>query len=100
MTDLEALAKLASEDARLWAGYGRGDGKNDADYLVEHTKYQQAASPDVVLALVRVALAAEGALPVAWVSYEGDSWFADNAGIGDAEGKLAALQDALADLDR
>ena len=86
MTDLEALAKLATEDAKLWAGYGRGDGKNDADYLAVHTKYQQAASPDVVLALVRVAQAA--AKSVEW---------------GDVGGLLladvVAVRAALADLD-
>ena len=76
MTDLEALARLAQEEKRLWAGYGRGDGKNDADYLVAHQSYHSAASPDVVLALVRVALAAKVITdrPGVWDA-GGDAWW-------------------------
>ena len=57
--DLAALAKLAAEADSLRASYGRGNRRDDADYLDARTLFEKAASPDVVAALVRVALAAQ-----------------------------------------
>ena len=92
--DLAALAKLASEAVRLKAIYGRGNRRDDMDYVATIREYQRAASPDVVAALVRVALAAR-AVPQSFDYFE--SSFESSVPFLAAIDKLRA---ALADLDR
>lgn len=89
MTDLEALAKLAQEATPgPWVA---GDADEQDTFLSTiswaDAAYIAAASPDVVLALVKVALAAGRCL----------EW-GDVGGL--LTGDVAALRAALADLDR
>jgi len=110
MTDLEALAKLAQEATPgplTLIAYQHGGGRLHRENVLIADFYQEtnrdfyaAASPDVVLALVRVALAAK-----AW----GDAMAQKDAAANlsewsDAETEESvaahALRAALADLDR
>jgi hypothetical protein len=66
MTDLEALAKLASEatrEAEHEAEYRRTHPAIDWELFTARHEFRDAASPDVVLALVRVALVAKSHHP-------------------------------------
>jgi hypothetical protein len=81
MTDLEALAKLASEAS--------GKQKGTFAVSVEYGAFLQAASPDVVLALVRVALTTK-AVVAAW----------DKDDVWEMNDVVPALRAALANLDR
>ncbi len=99
MTDPEALAKLATEatpgpwhspgiSLRPYTIYGPNDDDLARAWEGEDAAYIAAASPDVVLALVRVALAAKAFSEVAETAPKV------------RRPAIAALRAALADLDR
>jgi hypothetical protein len=90
MTDLEALAKLATDAIEAIKGppdnYHAGMAEWDAEEA-----FDAAASPDVVLALVRVALA---------VRHIGEAIDSDDGGEGTFWPAIDEAIAALADLDR
>ena len=97
--DLAALAKLASdchEEPPFWLDVDYLEGTSRGWIVAESAAYIAAASPDVVAALVRVALAAK-AFQEAW---DAPDWMNLSDMAQGAIPHVVDLRAALADLDR